>query len=217
MPHIEYLREAGSRGDRAGHVADHARRAGRQRRASSTASTTCRPATPRSATSCCAHRETDMSMKIALAGAGAFGEKHLDGLKLIDGVEVVSLVGRRLEPTQAIAAKYGIGHACTDLAEALRAGRRCGDPVHADPDARRAGDPVHGRRQARPGRDPARRQPGRCRGGARQAAGDRPDLHGRPHPPLQSEPPVSPRQVRRAASAASSRWTCRPISSAART
>jgi 2-hydroxy-4-carboxymuconate semialdehyde hemiacetal dehydrogenase len=58
-------------------------------------------------------------MKIALAGAGAFGEKHLDGLRNIDGVEVVSLVGRRLEPTQAVAAKYGIGHACTDLAEAL--------------------------------------------------------------------------------------------------
>ncbi len=58
-------------------------------------------------------------MKIALAGAGAFGEKHLDGLKLIDGVEVTSLVGRRLEPTQAIAAKYGIGHATTDLAETL--------------------------------------------------------------------------------------------------
>ncbi len=58
-------------------------------------------------------------MKIALAGAGAFGEKHLDGLKNIDGVEVVSLVGRRLDATQAIAAKYGIGHACTDLADAL--------------------------------------------------------------------------------------------------
>ena len=58
-------------------------------------------------------------MKIALAGAGAFGEKHLDGLRAIGGVEVVSLVGRRLEPTQAVAARYGIGHACTDLAEAL--------------------------------------------------------------------------------------------------
>jgi 2-hydroxy-4-carboxymuconate semialdehyde hemiacetal dehydrogenase len=58
-------------------------------------------------------------MKIALAGAGAFGEKHLDALKLIDGIEVISVVGRRLEPTQAVAAKYGIGHACTDLAEAL--------------------------------------------------------------------------------------------------
>src|SRR3954469_19673505 len=58
-------------------------------------------------------------MKLALAGAGAFGEKHLDGLRNIDGVEVGSLVGRRLEPTQGIAAKYGIAHACTDLAEAL--------------------------------------------------------------------------------------------------
>jgi 2-hydroxy-4-carboxymuconate semialdehyde hemiacetal dehydrogenase len=58
-------------------------------------------------------------MKIALAGAGAFGEKHLDGLKNIDGVKVVSLVGRRLEPTQAIAEKYGIGHATTELADSL--------------------------------------------------------------------------------------------------
>jgi 2-hydroxy-4-carboxymuconate semialdehyde hemiacetal dehydrogenase len=58
-------------------------------------------------------------MKIALAGAGAFGEKHLDALARIDGVEVVSVVGRSLEPTQAVAAKYGIGHACTELAEAL--------------------------------------------------------------------------------------------------
>ena len=58
-------------------------------------------------------------MKIALAGAGAFGEKHLDALKLIDGVEIVSVVGRRLEPTQAVAAKYGIRHACTELADAL--------------------------------------------------------------------------------------------------
>ena len=58
-------------------------------------------------------------MKIALAGAGAFGEKHLDGLRLIDGIEVISLVGRRLEPTQAIAAKYGIRHSTTELTEAL--------------------------------------------------------------------------------------------------
>ena len=58
-------------------------------------------------------------MKIALAGAGAFGEKHLDGLKNIDGVEVVSLVGRRLDATQAVADKYGIGHVTTDLADSL--------------------------------------------------------------------------------------------------
>jgi len=58
-------------------------------------------------------------MRIALAGAGAFGIKHLDGLANIDGVEVTSLVGRRLEPTQQVAEKYGIGHVTTDLAEAL--------------------------------------------------------------------------------------------------
>lgn len=60
-----------------------------------------------------------MTIRIALAGAGAFGEKHLDGLKKIDGAEVVSLVGRRLEPTRAIADKYGIAHATTDLADSL--------------------------------------------------------------------------------------------------
>ncbi len=58
-------------------------------------------------------------MKIALAGAGAFGEKHLDGLKKIDSVEVVSLIGRTLEATQKVAAKYGIAHVSTDLADAL--------------------------------------------------------------------------------------------------
>ena len=58
-------------------------------------------------------------MKIALAGAGAFGEKHLDALRLIDGVEVISVVGRTLEPTQKVADTYGIGHTTTELAEAL--------------------------------------------------------------------------------------------------
>jgi 2-hydroxy-4-carboxymuconate semialdehyde hemiacetal dehydrogenase len=58
-------------------------------------------------------------MRIALAGAGAFGEKHLDGLKNIDGVTVTSIIGRELEPTRAVAAKYGVGHATTDLAETL--------------------------------------------------------------------------------------------------
>ncbi len=59
------------------------------------------------------------TIKVALAGAGAFGIKHLDGIRKIDGVEVVSLVGRRLEPTQEVAAQYGIGHVTTNLAEAL--------------------------------------------------------------------------------------------------
>jgi len=58
-------------------------------------------------------------MKVVLAGAGAFGKKHLDGIRKIDGVECVSVVGRRLEPTQEIAGEYGIPHVCTDLAEGL--------------------------------------------------------------------------------------------------
>ena len=58
-------------------------------------------------------------MKIALAGAGAFGEKHLDGLDKIDGVEVISLIGRTLDKTQEIASRRGIGHCSTDLADAL--------------------------------------------------------------------------------------------------
>lgn len=58
-------------------------------------------------------------MRIALAGAGAFGEKHLDGLKLIDGVEIVSIVSRRLEQAEAVAQKYGAIHATTELDEAL--------------------------------------------------------------------------------------------------
>lgn len=58
-------------------------------------------------------------IKVALAGAGAFGIKHLDAIKLIDGVEVVSLVGRELAKTQEVAGKYGIGHVATDLADSL--------------------------------------------------------------------------------------------------
>jgi 2-hydroxy-4-carboxymuconate semialdehyde hemiacetal dehydrogenase len=58
-------------------------------------------------------------MKIILAGAGAFGQKHLDALKAIGGIEVASLVGRELEPTRETAKKYQIAHATTDLAEAL--------------------------------------------------------------------------------------------------
>lgn len=57
--------------------------------------------------------------KVVLAGAGAFGLKHLDGIKNIDGVEVVSVVGRRLEPTRQVADDYGIPHATTELSEAL--------------------------------------------------------------------------------------------------
>ncbi|MDG2112184.1 MAG: Gfo/Idh/MocA family oxidoreductase [Actinomycetota bacterium] len=58
-------------------------------------------------------------MKLALAGAGAFGRKHLDGIAEIDGAEVVSVIGRTPDATQRVAADYGIDHWGTDLADAL--------------------------------------------------------------------------------------------------
>ena len=61
-----------------------------------------------------------MTIKVALAGAGAFGIKHLDGIKNIDGVEVVSLISRDLAKTQEVADKYGIRHVTIDLADALK-------------------------------------------------------------------------------------------------
>jgi 2-hydroxy-4-carboxymuconate semialdehyde hemiacetal dehydrogenase len=60
-----------------------------------------------------------MTIKVALAGAGAFGIKHLDGIQKIDGVEVVSLISRDLTKTQEVAQKYGIAHATTNLNDAL--------------------------------------------------------------------------------------------------
>jgi 2-hydroxy-4-carboxymuconate semialdehyde hemiacetal dehydrogenase len=60
-----------------------------------------------------------MTINVALAGAGAFGIKHLDAIKVIDGVNVVSLMSRDLEKTREIAKKYAIAHATTELAECL--------------------------------------------------------------------------------------------------
>ena len=60
------------------------------------------------------------TLKVALAGAGAFGLKHLDAIKEIDGVEVISLIGRELDKTQEAAEKYGVGHVSTDLADSLK-------------------------------------------------------------------------------------------------
>ena len=59
------------------------------------------------------------TIKVALAGAGAFGIKHIDGIKNIDGVEVVSLISRDLEKTREVAAKYGIQHVTTQLEDSL--------------------------------------------------------------------------------------------------
>jgi hypothetical protein len=119
MPHIDYVREAGSEGIELvmwliarGAMND-------------SAPESCAPLLSRTGVE---YRrgpsdpgEPSMSkpIKVALAGAGAFGIKHLDAIKLIDGVEVVSLVSRELDKTRETAAKYGIGHVSTDLADSL--------------------------------------------------------------------------------------------------
>ena len=59
------------------------------------------------------------NVRIALAGPGAFGIKHLDGLKNIEGVEVTSIIGRELPKAQEVAQKYGARHVTTSLDEAL--------------------------------------------------------------------------------------------------
>ena len=60
-----------------------------------------------------------MTIRVALAGAGAFGIKHLDAIKNIDGVQVTSVISRELEKTKEVAARYGIGHVTTDLNDSL--------------------------------------------------------------------------------------------------
>ena len=58
-------------------------------------------------------------MKICVAGQGAFGQKHLDALKRIRGVEVVSLIGGNPAGTEEVAKKYGIPHWGNDLAKGI--------------------------------------------------------------------------------------------------
>jgi 2-hydroxy-4-carboxymuconate semialdehyde hemiacetal dehydrogenase len=59
-------------------------------------------------------------IKVLMVGHGAFAEKHMDGIKNIDGVEVVSICGRREDATKAAAEKRGIKHWGTDLGECLK-------------------------------------------------------------------------------------------------
>ena len=58
-------------------------------------------------------------MKICVAGEGAFGQKHLDALKRIPGVEVTCLVGGNQQATAEVAKKYAIPHHTGDLAEGI--------------------------------------------------------------------------------------------------
>ncbi len=58
-------------------------------------------------------------MKIVVAGQGAFGQKHLEGIRNISGIEVVSLAGGSPDSTREIAQKFKIPHWTTSYSEAL--------------------------------------------------------------------------------------------------
>jgi len=58
-------------------------------------------------------------MKICVAGQGAFGIKHLEAIRSISGIEVVSLAGGSPASTKDVAERFGIPHWSLDLAECL--------------------------------------------------------------------------------------------------
>lgn len=58
-------------------------------------------------------------LKIALAGLGAFGLKHLDALMRIEDAEVTAVVGTKPDKNRAIAEQYNVPNAYVDLDEAL--------------------------------------------------------------------------------------------------
>lgn len=58
-------------------------------------------------------------MKVALAGEGAIGRKHLDAIAQIDDVEVALLVGKEPDAVARVAAEYGITDTASNLGEAL--------------------------------------------------------------------------------------------------
>ena len=89
--------------------------AGKSKRASAGKS---RQAAARQPTS--SNREQGNTMKICVAGQGAFGQKHLDALKRIPGVEVTSLVGGNQDATAEVAKKYGVPHHTGDLSEGIK-------------------------------------------------------------------------------------------------
>jgi 2-hydroxy-4-carboxymuconate semialdehyde hemiacetal dehydrogenase len=58
-------------------------------------------------------------VRVAVAGAGAFGIKHLDALQLIEDVEVAAVVSRRVEQAHDVAETYGVPLATDDLNDVL--------------------------------------------------------------------------------------------------
>ena len=59
-------------------------------------------------------------MKVCVAGQGAFGQKHLEGIASIKGVQVVTLAGGNADATREVAQKFKIPHWTNDLAQSLK-------------------------------------------------------------------------------------------------
>ncbi|MEV8589248.1 Gfo/Idh/MocA family oxidoreductase [Streptomyces sp. NPDC051180] len=59
------------------------------------------------------------TLRIALAGGGAFGAKHAAALRRIEGVEVTAVVSGTLEGARKFAAEHGVGRAAASLDEVL--------------------------------------------------------------------------------------------------
>ncbi|MFE5796361.1 Gfo/Idh/MocA family oxidoreductase [Streptomyces sp. NPDC056503] len=59
------------------------------------------------------------TLRIALAGGGAFGARHAAALRLIEGVEVTAVVSSSLERARKFAAEQGVGRAAASLDEVL--------------------------------------------------------------------------------------------------
>ena len=58
-------------------------------------------------------------VNIAVVGLGAFGAKHLDGLKLIDDAQVIAVAGTKPDKTREVAEKYNVPKWVTSLDEVL--------------------------------------------------------------------------------------------------
>src|SRR5216683_1521705 len=59
-------------------------------------------------------------MKVGVAGQGAFGQKHLEAMANIPGIEVITLTGGNQAATEEVAKKFKVPHWTGDLAESLK-------------------------------------------------------------------------------------------------
>src|ERR1700739_2491772 len=65
-------------------------------------------------------RVMEREMKVGVAGQGAFGQKHLEAIAKIPGIEVITLTGGNKAATEEVAKKFKIPHFTGDLAESLK-------------------------------------------------------------------------------------------------